>query len=225
MPDIRLEASWKQALADEFAQPYMRELSGFLKQQKELGKIFYPPPGLIFNALNSTPLPAVKVVILGQDPYHGEGQAHGLSFSVPKGIAIPPSLLNIYKELERDLRIPLAGHGCLQSWADQGVLLLNTTLTVEQGLPGSHAKAGWQRFTDRIIEVVNRQREHVVFMLWGAHARSKAGLIDGKKHLILTSPHPSPLSAYRGFFGNGHFGRCNKFLQQSGQQPIDWQPD
>lgn len=223
MSNIQIEESWKQALGDEFAQPYMRELSQFLHQQQAAGQVFYPPPGQIFNAFNLTPLPQVKVVILGQDPYHGEGQAHGLSFSVPQGVAIPPSLLNIYKELVRDLCVPMPEHGCLQSWSQQGVLLLNTSLTVAQGQPGSHSKMGWQRFTDRVIELVSQQREHVVFMLWGAHARSKATLIDGRKHLLLTSAHPSPLSAYRGFLGNGHFGRCNKFLLQTGQQQIDWQ--
>lgn len=221
--EVQLEASWKAVLLDEFEQPYMRSLSSFLREEKQQGKEIFPPSPLIFNALNLTPLTEVKVVILGQDPYHGPGQAHGLSFSVPQGIAIPPSLQNIYKELQRDLNIPMAEHGCLERWAQQGVLLLNTSLTVEQAKAGSHAKQGWQRFTDRIIELVNQQREHVVFMLWGAHARSKAELLDTRKHLLLTSAHPSPLSAYRGFLGNGHFSKCNKFLLQTGQTPIDWQ--
>lgn len=221
--DVDLQASWKAALSDEFELPYMRELGDFLRNEKRQGKIIYPPGGLIFNALNLTPLPRVKVVILGQDPYHGPGQAHGLSFSVPHGVAIPPSLQNIYKELQRDLNLAIPDHGCLQSWAEQGVLLLNTSLTVEQGKAGSHAQQGWQRFTDRIISEVNLQRQHVVFMLWGAHARSKAGLLDTRKHFLLASAHPSPLSAYRGFLGNGHFGRCNQFLRQTGQEPIDWQ--
>lgn len=223
MSNVKLEQSWKQALATEFEQPYMRRLSALMRQMQAENRTFYPPPGLIFNALNLTPLPQVKVVILGQDPYHGEGQAHGLSFSVPPGVPVPPSLQNIYKELERDLQVVPPGHGCLQGWAEQGVLLLNTTLTVEQGQPGSHAKEGWQKFTDRIIQLVSEQREHVVFMLWGAHAKSKEPLIDKRKHLLLTSAHPSPLSAYRGFLGNGHFGRCNKFLQQTSQQQINWQ--
>ncbi len=219
---IKLEESWKEALSAEFEQPYMQQLADFLRQEKQQGKVIYPPGPLIFNALNLTPLSAVKVVILGQDPYHGAGQAHGLSFSVPAGVAIPPSLLNMYKELQRDLNIPLAKHGCLHSWAKQGVLLLNTTLTVEHAQAGSHAKAGWQRFTDHIIDCVSQQQAHVVFMLWGAHARSKAERIDASKHLLLTSAHPSPLSAYRGFLGNAHFSQCNKFLQRSGQTPIDW---
>lgn len=221
--NVQLEESWKKTLHAEFEQPYMRALSDFLRAEKEQGKCIYPASSLIFNALNLTPLPAVKVVILGQDPYHGPGQAHGLSFSVPHGVAIPPSLLNIYKELQRDLNIPIAAHGCLESWAEQGVLLLNTSLTVEQGKAGSHAKQGWQRFTDRIIELINQQCEHVVFMLWGAHARSKLDLLDARKHLLLTSSHPSPLSAYRGFLGCGHFSQCNKFLLQTGRTPIDWQ--
>lgn len=220
---IKLEKSWKEALSAEFAQPYMQQLSDFLRQEKQHGKVIFPPGPLIFNALNLTPLPEVKVVIIGQDPYHGPGQAHGLSFSVPEAIKTPPSLVNIYKELKRDLNIPIAQHGNLQAWAEQGVLLLNTTLTVEQGQAGSHAKAGWQRFTDCIIRSVSEQQAHVVFMLWGAHARSKAELIDDTKHLILTSAHPSPLSAYRGFLGCGHFSQCNKFLQRTGQTPIDWQ--
>lgn len=219
---IKLEKSWKEALSAEFEQPYLQQLSNFLRDEKQQGKEIYPPGSLIFNALNLTPLPAVKVVILGQDPYHGPGQAHGLSFSVPEGIAVPPSLLNMYKELQRDLNIPIAKHGCLQSWAEQGVLLLNTTLTVERGQAGAHAKAGWQRFTDHIIDCVSQQQAHVVFMLWGAHARSKGERIDASKHLLLTSAHPSPLSAYRGFLGNGHFSQCNKFLQRTGQTPIDW---
>lgn len=221
--DVVLQESWKDVLQDEFAQMYMCELSSFLRAEKQQGKVIYPEGRLIFNALNLTPLPDVKVVILGQDPYHGAGQAHGLSFSVPKGVSIPPSLQNIYKELKRDLNIEPPQHGCLEEWAKQGVLLLNTSLTVEEAKAGSHAHLGWQRFTDRVIEEINQQREHVVFMLWGAHARSKAKLLDTQKHLLLTSAHPSPLSAYRGFLGNGHFSRCNQFLVQTGQTPIDWQ--
>ncbi|MBF7731643.1 uracil-DNA glycosylase [Pseudomonas sp. N040] len=219
---IRLEAGWKAALREEFAQPYMRELGAFLRSEKAAGKVIYPPGPLIFNALNSTPLERVKVVIIGQDPYHGPGQAHGLCFSVQPGVPAPPSLQNIFKELKRDLNIEIPSHGCLQSWAEQGVLLLNTSLTVEQANAGSHAKAGWQHFTDQVIEQVSRRREHLVFMLWGAHAQSKERLIDASKHLILKSVHPSPLSAYRGFIGNGHFSRANKFLQQHQLTPIDW---
>lgn len=220
--NIKLEAGWKEALREEFAKPYMQELADFLRQEKAAGKEVYPPGALIFNALNSTPLERVKVVIIGQDPYHGPEQAHGLCFSVQPGVATPPSLLNIYKELKRDLNIDIAAHGCLQHWAEQGVLLLNTSLTVERGIAGSHADKGWGVFTDRVIEVVSEQREHLVFLLWGKHAQSKARLIDPSKHLVLCSPHPSPLSAHRGFIGNGHFSRCNKFLVQHGMTPIDW---
>jgi uracil-DNA glycosylase len=219
---IKLEPGWKAALQAEFEQPYMRKLSEFLRTEKAAGKVIFPPGPLIFNALNSTPLAQVKVVILGQDPYHGAGQAHGLCFSVQPGIATPPSLLNIYKELKRDLNIDIAQHGCLQHWADQGVLLLNTTLTVEQADAGSHAKAGWQHFTDRVIQVASESNQHLVFLLWGAHAQTKEKLIDASKHLVLKSVHPSPLSAYRGFIGNGHFSRTNKFLGQNGESPIDW---
>lgn len=220
---VKLEASWKAALRDEFTQPYMRELSDFLRQEKAAGKVIYPPGPLIFNALDSTPLEQVRVVILGQDPYHGPGQAHGLCFSVQPGIAPPPSLQNIYKELRRDLNIDMPRHGYLQHWADQGVLMLNTSLTVEQGQAGSHAKKGWQRLTDRIIEIVSEQQSNIVFILWGAHAQSKAKLIGPTRHLLLKSVHPSPLSAHRGFIGNGHFSRTNQFLRQHGLEPIDWQ--
>ena len=219
---IKLEAGWKHALREEFDKPYMQELSEFLRQEKAAGKEIYPPGALIFNALDSTPLDQVKVVIIGQDPYHGPGQAHGLCFSVQPGEATPPSLLNIYKELKRDLNIDIAAHGCLQHWAEQGVLLLNTSLTVERGNAGAHAGKGWQHFTDRVIEVVSEQRPHLVFLLWGKHAQSTERLIDPTKHLILRSPHPSPLSAHRGFIGNGHFSRSNKFLEQHRLAPIDW---
>jgi uracil-DNA glycosylase len=220
--NIKLEAGWKEALREEFAKPYMQALADFLRQEKAAGKEVYPPGALIFNALNSTPLERVKVVIIGQDPYHGPEQAHGLCFSVQPGVATPPSLLNIYKELKRDLNIDIAAHGCLQHWAEQGALLLNTSLTVERGIANSHADKGWGVFTDRVIEVVSEQRAHLVFLLWGKHAQSKARLIDASKHLVLCSPHPSPLSAHRGFIGNGHFSRCNKFLVQHGMAPIDW---
>lgn len=219
---IKLEAGWKLALQGEFEQPYMRELGDFLRAEKAAGKVIFPPGPLIFNALNSTPLDQVKVVIIGQDPYHGQGQAHGLCFSVQPGVPAPPSLQNIFKELKRDLNIDIPSHGCLQTWADQGVLLLNTSLTVEQATAGSHAKVGWQHFTDQVIQQVSQRCEHLVFMLWGAHAQSKEKLIDGSKHLILKSVHPSPLSAYRGFIGNGHFSRANKFLQQHDQSAIEW---
>ncbi|WPC06262.1 uracil-DNA glycosylase [Pseudomonas benzenivorans] len=220
--NIKLEAGWKQALREEFDKPYMKSLGDFLRQEKAAGKEIYPPGPLIFNALNSTPLAQVRVVIIGQDPYHGPGQAHGLCFSVQPGVPTPPSLLNIYKELKRDLNIDIPGHGCLQHWAEQGVLLLNTSLTVERGIAGSHAGKGWHAFTDKVIETVSQQCEHLVFLLWGAHAQSKQRLIDPTRHLVLRSPHPSPLSAHRGFLGNGHFGRTNKFLEQHGLAPIDW---
>ncbi|HYQ40226.1 MAG TPA: uracil-DNA glycosylase [Pseudomonas sp.] len=219
---IKLEAGWKAALGEEFDKPYMQALGEFLRGEKAAGKQIFPPGGLIFNALNSTPLSQVKVVIIGQDPYHGPGQAHGLCFSVQPGVPVPPSLQNIFKELKRDLNIDPPNHGCLQRWAEQGVLLLNTSLTVEQGKAGSHAAAGWQPFTDKVIEVVSRERPHLVFLLWGAHAQSKERLIDPTKHLILRSPHPSPLSAHRGFIGNGHFSRANKFLEQQGLAPVEW---
>ncbi|BCG26220.1 uracil-DNA glycosylase [Pseudomonas tohonis] len=219
---IKLEAGWKEALRDEFDKPYMKALGEFLRAEKAAGKVIFPPGPLIFNALNSTPLDEVKVVIIGQDPYHGPGQAHGLCFSVQPGVPIPPSLLNIYKELKRDLNIDMPDHGHLQSWAEQGVLLLNTSLTVEQARAGSHANQGWQPFTDRVIEVVSAHQPNLVFLLWGSHAQSKQRLIDSTKHLVLRSAHPSPLSAYRGFLGNGHFSRCNKFLEQHGLAPIDW---
>lgn len=219
---IKLEPSWKEALRDEFDQPYMAELRSFLQQERAAGKEIYPPGPMIFNALNSTPLDKVKVVILGQDPYHGPGQAHGLCFSVQPGVPAPPSLVNIYKELKRDLNIDIPSHGYLQSWADQGVLMINTTMTVERANANAHKDKGWQFFTDRIIEVVSAHQPHLVFMLWGAHAQSKQKLIDATKHLVLTSVHPSPLSAYRGFLGCGHFSRTNKFLEQNGETPIEW---
>ncbi|MFF7706871.1 uracil-DNA glycosylase [Pseudomonas sp. NPDC007930] len=219
---IKLEESWKLALRGEFEQPYMAELRNFLRQELAAGKEIYPPGPLIFNALNLTPLPQVKVVILGQDPYHGPGQAHGLCFSVQPGVATPPSLVNIYKELKRDLNLDIPRHGYLQPWAEQGVLLLNTTLTVERGMAASHAKRGWETFTDRVIETVNSQCEGVVFLLWGAHAQSKRKLIDTTRHKVLTSPHPSPLSAHRGFLGNGHFSDTNRFLVDHGRTPVDW---
>lgn len=193
---IKLEASWKEALREEFDKPYMKQLGEFLRQEKAAGKVIFPPGPLIFNALNTTPLENVKVVIIGQDPYHGPGQAHGLCFSVQPGVPTPPSLQNIYKELNRDLNIPIPNNGYLQRWAEQGVLLLNTSLTVEQAKAGSHANAGWQPFTDRVIEVVNERCERLVFLLWGSHAQSKQKLIDPQRHLILKSAHPSPLSAY-----------------------------
>lgn len=219
---IDLHPSWLAYLAPEFELPYMQQLKQFLLQQKQLGKIIYPDSKNIFNAFNSTPLDAVKVVILGQDPYHGPHQAHGLCFSVQPGVQAPPSLQNMFKEIARDLQLPVPNHGCLQSWANQGVLLLNATLTVEKAKAGSHQEQGWERFTDRAIQLVSEKCENVVFLLWGSYAQKKAQLIDGKKHLILRAPHPSPLSAYRGFIGCGHFSQANHYLTQRGQAPIDW---
>lgn len=220
--DIQLESSWKALLAEEFEKPYMQQLGDFLRAEKAAGKTIYPPGPLMFNALNSTPFDKVKVVVLGQDPYHGPDQAHGLSFSVPAGVRTPPSLLNIYKEIERDLALPIPNHGCLQSWADQGVLLLNATLSVQQANAGSHQKKGWEQFTDRIVALLNEQREGLVFLLWGSYAQKKGRIIDANRHCVLKSVHPSPLSAHRGFLGCGHFSATNQYLQQRGQSPINW---
>lgn len=220
--NIRLEASWRERLAPEFSESYMQALRAFLLDEKRAGKTLYPPGELIFNALNSTPFEAVKVVILGQDPYHGPGQAHGLCFSVQPGVAVPPSLQNIFRELHSDLGLDVPRHGCLQSWADQGVLLLNAVLTVEQGRAGAHQGKGWERFTDRVVELLNAGREGLVFMLWGSYAQKKGQIIDRDRHLVLTSPHPSPLSAHRGFLGNRHFSQANAWLEDKGLGAIDW---
>lgn len=219
---IDLHPSWLTHLEPEFQRPYMQHLKAFLVQQKQQGKVIYPESKNIFNAFNTTPLERVKVVIIGQDPYHGPGQAHGLCFSVKPGVPAPPSLKNIFKELERDLNMPVPSHGCLQSWAEQGVLLLNVTLTVEQGRAGSHQGKGWEEFTDSAIQLVNEHCSGVVFLLWGSYAQKKGQWVDPHKHLILRSPHPSPLSAHRGFIGNGHFSNANAYLQQQGKTPIDW---
>jgi uracil-DNA glycosylase len=223
--DPQLHPSWLAELGPEFRQPYMQALKEFLRKEKAAGKVIYPAGGDIFNALNTTPFDAVKVVILGQDPYHGPGQAHGLCFSVNKGVRFPPSLLNICKEIQADLGIPMPSHGCLQHWAEQGVLLLNATLTVEQHKAGSHQGRGWERFTDRVIEALNQDREGLVFMLWGGYAQKKGAFIDKDKHLVLTAPHPSPLSAHRGFLGCRHFSQANHWLREHGREPIDWQLD
>lgn len=220
--NVHIEASWKAALANEFRQPYFQAIATFLKQEKAAGKTIYPAGGHIFNAFNTTPLPTVKVVILGQDPYHNPGQAHGLSFSVQRGVAPPPSLMNIFKEIHNDLNLPIPKHGNLEHWARQGVLLLNATLTVEAHKPNAHSKIGWQQFTDDVIRIVSHTQPHVVFILWGAYARSKSALIDNHKHLILTSAHPSPLSAHSGFFGSKHFSKTNDWLVSKGLAPIDW---
>ncbi len=220
---IALEESWLSELEQEFEQNYMLKLKAFLAQEKAAHKEIYPPGKLIFNALNSTPLAKVKVVILGQDPYHGVGQAHGLCFSVMPGVAPPPSLLNIYKELESDLGIVPAKHGCLSFWAEQGVLLLNSVLTVEKANAASHQGKGWEQFTDKIIHVLNEKKSGLVFLLWGSYAQKKGQFIDRSKHLVLQSPHPSPLSAYRGFLGNKHFSQTNAYLSEQGSEAIDWQ--
>ncbi|MBB6523699.1 uracil-DNA glycosylase [Pseudoteredinibacter isoporae] len=220
--DVQLDPSWKALLENEFEQTYMQQLGDFLRAEKAAGKIIFPPGPQMFNALNSTPFEKVKVVVLGQDPYHGPGQAHGLSFSVPPGVRIPPSLLNIYKEIERDLGLPVPNHGCLQSWAEQGVLLLNATLSVQQANAGSHQNKGWEQFTDRIVQLLSEQREGLVFLLWGSYAQKKGRVIDGQKHCVLKSVHPSPLSAHRGFLGCGHFSATNNYLLQRGQAAIDW---
>ncbi|MBB6178233.1 uracil-DNA glycosylase [Pseudorhizobium flavum] len=223
---VRLEESWRQALAPEFGNPYMSELRRFLMREKEAGKRIFPKGGEYFRALDLTPLDQVKVVILGQDPYHGLGQAHGLCFSVQPGVRIPPSLVNIYKELQSDLGIPPASHGFLEHWARQGVLLLNSVLTVEEARAASHQGRGWERFTDAVIRAVNDQCDGVVFLLWGSYAQKKAAFVDRDRHLVLRAPHPSPLSAHNGFFGSRHFSQANAFLVSRGKQPIDWKlPD
>ena len=220
--EIRLDPSWKNRLESEFSQPYMISLRQFLLERKGGGAVIYPPGDLIFNAMNSTPFEAVNVVILGQDPYHGPGQAHGLCFSVLDGVAIPPSLINIYKELEADLGSARPLNGNLQNWAGQGVLLLNAVLTVEQGRAGAHQGKGWEEFTDRIVSELNESRDGLVFMLWGSYAMKKGAMIDRSRHLVLTAPHPSPLSAHRGFLGCRHFSKANEWLVQHGQSPVEW---
>ena len=220
---VKLEASWLREVGEEFEQPYMHELSAFLREQKTAGKRIFPPGGKLFNALDSTPFDEVKVVILGQDPYHGPGQAHGLCFSVPSGVAPPPSLQNIFRELQSDLDFRIPNHGCLEHWAGQGVLLLNAVLTVEARHAASHQGKGWERFTDRIVQCLNEKRGGLAFMLWGAYAQRKGAIIDRDTHLVLAAPHPSPFSADRGFFGCRHFSRANDYLQEQGKQPVDWQ--
>lgn len=219
---IQLEPSWKAHVGDWLLQPQMRELAAFLRQRKAAGAQVFPPGPQIFAAFDATPFDATKVVILGQDPYHGRGQAHGLSFSVQPGVPVPPSLLNIYKEIERDLGLPRPQHGFLMPWAKQGVLLLNAVLTVEEGNAGAHQKRGWEGFTDHVVETLNQQREGLVFMLWGSYAQQKGKVIDTQRHRVLKAPHPSPLSAHRGFIGCGHFSAANEYLQRRGQTPIDW---
>ncbi|HXG82210.1 MAG TPA: uracil-DNA glycosylase [Sphingomicrobium sp.] len=221
-PAIKLHPSWLEPLRGEFEQPYMAELKRFLVGERNAGKRIFPNGGNWFRALDLTPLDKVRVVILGQDPYHGLGQAHGLCFSVPHGVQPPPSLMNIFKELKSDLGIEPARHGFLEHWASQGVLLLNSVLTVEMGRAASHRDRGWERFTDAVIRAVAAKPEPVVFMLWGSYAQKKAAFVDSSRHLVLKAPHPSPLSAHSGFFGCRHFSQANAFLAEHGQLPIDW---
>jgi uracil-DNA glycosylase len=219
---VRLEPGWKSRLASEFDAPYMQALREFLIAEKRAGKTIFPASANIFAALDATPFDQVKVVVLGQDPYHGPGQAHGLCFSVLPGVPVPPSLENIYAEQQRDLGIPRPDHGWLMPWARQGVLLLNAVLTVERGLAGSHQGKGWERFTDAVVARLNEEREGLVFLLWGSYAQAKGKAIDARRHTVLKAPHPSPLSAYRGFIGCGHFSTANARLEARGLAPIDW---
>ena len=217
-----LEESWQKSLGAEFDKPYMQNLKVFLRQEKDQKKIIYPKSANVFEAFTLTPLPKVKVVILGQDPYHGPNQAHGLCFSVQPGVPLPPSLVNIYKELRDDLGIPPSSNGCLVNWAKQGVLLLNSVLTVEQGRPASHQGKGWEQFTDQTIGVLNEQTKGVVFLLWGAYAQKKGQFIHADRHCVLKAAHPSPFSARNGFFGCRHFSATNNYLERLGKSPIDW---
>jgi uracil-DNA glycosylase len=220
--DVRIEPGWKEILKQEFNKPYFLQVATFLRTEKLAGKTIYPPGSLIFNAFNTTPFEKVKLVIIGQDPYHGQGQAHGLSFSVQNGVNTPPSLINIFKELNSDIGVPIPNHGNLSHWAEQGVLLLNASLTVRANEPMSHSKAGWAAFTDSVIKKISERKEHVVFFLWGKFAQEKQVLIDETKHLVLKAAHPSPLSAYNGFFGCRHFSKANEYLVSNGIDPIDW---
>jgi uracil-DNA glycosylase len=219
--DVKIDSSWKNQLSEEFEKEYFIQLTDFVRSEYRTKTIF-PPAKLIFNAFDHTPFDKVKVVILGQDPYHNIGQAHGLSFSVNDGVQFPPSLINIFKEISDDLDVPMPASGNLTRWADQGVLLLNATLTVEAHKAGSHQGKGWETFTDTAIRKLADEREHIVFMLWGAYARKKAAFIDPAKHLVLQSPHPSPLSVYQGFFGNKHFSMANHYLVSKGIEPVKW---
>jgi uracil-DNA glycosylase len=221
---VKIEASWKEALAEEWEKPYFQSLRAFLQAEKQAGKILYPPGSLIFNAFDQTPFYQVKVVLLGQDPYHGPGQAHGLCFSVPPGVAVPPSLANMYQELAKDIPgFQVPRHGNLEGWAKQGVLLLNALLTVRASEAGSHKGKGWEQFTDAVIQALNTQREGIVFLLWGKYAQEKGKLISRERHHVLTAAHPSPLSAYNGFLGCRHFSQTNALLQAQGREPIQWQ--
>lgn len=219
---IKLEPSWKARVGDWFDRDDMQALAAFLRARKAAGARVYPPGAQIFAAFDATGFEATQVVILGQDPYHGPGQAHGLCFSVQPGVDVPPSLLNIYKEIERDLGIPRPDHGCLLPWAQRGVLLLNAVLTVEASRAGAHQGRGWEGFTDHVVETLNHEREGLVFLLWGSYAQAKGKVIDPRRHRVLKAPHPSPLSAHRGFLGCGHFAAANEYLARRGQPPIDW---
>ncbi len=220
--DVKIEASWKEVLKNEFAKPYFEQIPLHLKTEKSQGKIIYPPGSLLFNAFNTTPFDKVKVVILGQDPYHGAGQAHGLCFSVQNGVPPPPSLLNIFKELQNDIGVNIPNHGNLTHWAEQGVFLLNASLSVRAGEPMSHSKIGWAQFTDTVIKTISEKKKNIAFLLWGKFAQEKRVLIDETKHCILRSVHPSPLSAHAGFFGCKHFSKTNEYLMSKGIDPVDW---
>ncbi len=219
---IKLDPSWKAHIGDYLQREDIAALGAFLRKRKAQGLRIYPPGAQIFSAFDATPFDAVKVVILGQDPYHGAGQAHGLCFSVRPGVAVPPSLDNIFKEIHRDLGIARPDHGCLTPWAERGVLLLNAVLTVEDGRAGAHQGKGWEGFTDHVVDVLNREKEGLVFLLWGSYAQAKGKMIDTGRHRVLKAPHPSPLSAHRGFMGCGHFSATNEYLVRKGQTPIDW---
>jgi uracil-DNA glycosylase len=219
---IKLEPSWKARVGDYLQRDDMQALSRFLRERKAAGARIYPPGPRIFAAFEATPFDAVKVVLLGQDPYHGPGQAHGLCFSVPPGVPVPPSLDNMFKEIQRDLGLPRPDHGCLLPWAQRGVLLLNAVLTVEDGRPGAHQGKGWEGFTDHVVETLDREREGLVFLLWGSYAQAKGRVIDPRRHRVLKTTHPSPLSAHRGFLGCGHFSAANEYLMRRGETPIDW---
>lgn len=219
---IKLDPSWKSRIGDYLLREDMAALSAFLRQRKQQGARIYPPGPQIFSAFDATPFDAVSVVVLGQDPYHGPGQAHGLCFSVPVGVPVPPSLDNVFKEIGRDLGLPRPDHGCLLPWAQRGVLLLNAVLTVEDGRAGAHQGKGWEGFTDHVVDTLNHEREGLVFLLWGSYAQAKGKMIDDRRHRVLRAPHPSPLSAHRGFLGCGHFSAANEYLRRNGRPPIDW---
>jgi uracil-DNA glycosylase len=221
--EVKIEAGWKELLKEEFNKPYFQQITVHLKTEKSQGKVIYPPGPLIFNAFDTTPIDQVKVVILGQDPYHGPGQAHGLCFSVQDGVSPPPSLVNMYKELQEDIGMRIPNHGNLTAWAKQGVFLLNASLTVRAGEPMSHAKIGWAEFTNTVIQKISQAKQHIVFLLWGKFAQDKRTLIDESKHLILKAAHPSPLSAHNGFFGCKHFSKTNEYLMSKGIEPVNWQ--